>query len=403
MQKAHGKPSDVQVPLMAGHACFVVGARPNFMKAAPVYRELAELNTDVELLLIHTGQHYDAEMSSVFMDELELPQPDVFLGVGSGTHAEQTAKALVGLERVLLEHAPSLCVVAGDVNSTLAGALAASKLQIPVAHIEAGLRSFDETMPEEANRRLTDHLSQILLAHSQGAVENLHTEGIDAERIHLVGNTMIDSVLRHLPVALARKPWENLGVDTGGFALVTLHRPALVDDVRLLGQTMKALGELGRLMPVVFPVHPRTEARLAATGLDPDRVRKSGIAVCPPLGYLDFLALEAKAAFVLTDSGGVQEETSALGVPCFTLRDATERPVTVELGTNRVLGVDPDQIRTIPQLLKGKAHTPAQIPLWDGLAGRRAAEVIDTFLSRQAPAPDGPRLRRAVGGRSKPS
>jgi UDP-N-acetylglucosamine 2-epimerase (non-hydrolysing) len=388
---------------MASQVCFVVGARPNFMKAAPVYRELAELNPSVELLLVHTGQHYDAEMSAVFMDELELPQPDVFLGVGSGTHAEQTAKALVGLERVLLEHGPSLCVVAGDVNSTLAGALAASKLQIPVAHIEAGLRSFDETMPEEANRRLTDHLSQILLAHSEGAIENLRTEGIEAERIHLVGNTMIDSVLRNLPVALARKPWSSLGVDTGGFALVTLHRPALVDNVDLLGQTMEALGELGRLMPVVFPVHPRTEARLAATGLDPDRLRKSRIRVCPPLGYLDFLALEAKAAFVLTDSGGVQEETSALGVPCFTLRDTTERPVTVELGTNRVLGVDPSRIRTIPQLLKEGTRRPAEIPLWDGRAGRRAAEVIDTFLSREATAPDSPRVGRAVGGRSEPS
>jgi len=191
---------------MKPKVCFIVGARPNFMKAAPVYRGLAELDSDVELLLVHTGQHYDAQMSVVFVEELELPQPDIFLAVGSGTHAEQTAKALVGVERALLEHAPSLCVVAGDVNSTLAGALAASKLQIPVAHIEAGLRSFDEAMPEEANRRLTDHLSQILLAHSQGAVDNLRTEAIEPERIYLVGNTMIDSVLRHLPVALARKP-----------------------------------------------------------------------------------------------------------------------------------------------------------------------------------------------------
>src|SRR5215204_6722204 len=193
--------------------CFVVGARPNFMKAAPVYRALAELKPDLKLLLVHTGQHYDEAMSAVFIDELELPQPDVFLGVGSGTHAEQTAKALVGMEKVLLEHLPSLVVVAGDVNSTLAAALAASKLQIAVAHIEAGLRSFDETMPEEANRRLTDHLSQILLAHSDGAANNLRREGIDPERIHVVGNTMIDSVLRYLPAAIARRPWLDLGIE----------------------------------------------------------------------------------------------------------------------------------------------------------------------------------------------
>jgi UDP-N-acetylglucosamine 2-epimerase (non-hydrolysing) len=366
---------------MKRQVCFVVGARPNFMKVAPVYRGLSELDSEIELLLVHTGQHYDAEMSVVFVDELELPLPDVFLGVGSGTHAEQTAKALVGVERVLLERGPSLCVVAGDVNSTLAGALAASKLQIPVAHIEAGLRSFDETMPEEANRRLTDHLSQILLAHSQGAIENLLAEAIRPDRIHLVGNTMIDSVFRHLPAALARKPWSSLGVDAGGFALVTLHRPALVDNVDLLRRTVEALGELGRLMPVVFPVHPRTQARLTATGLDPDQLRKSRIRVCPPLGYLEFLALEAKAAFVLTDSGGVQEETSALGVPCFTLRDVTERPVTVELGTNMVLGVDPGRIRAIPQMLKDARRPAEKIPLWDGDAGSRAAEIIGEFLA----------------------
>jgi UDP-N-acetylglucosamine 2-epimerase (non-hydrolysing) len=363
--------------------CFVVGARPNFMKAAPVYRALRESDASLELLLVHTGQHYDAEMSGVFMEELELPQPDVFLGVGSGTHAEQTAKALVGMEQVLLRHRPSLCVVAGDVNSTLAGALAASKLQIPVAHIEAGLRSFDETMPEEANRRLTDHLSRILLAHSEGAVVNLINESIDSSRIHLVGNTMIDSVLRHLPIALAKEPWLRFGLEPGGFALVTLHRPALVDDVDLLRRTVKALGELGQHLPVVFPVHPRTEAQLPVAGLDPEHVRASGLLLCPPLGYLDFLALEAKAAFVLTDSGGVQEETSALGVRCFTLRGTTERPVTVELGTNTVLGVDPQRIHAIPAMLDEKRR-PTEIPLWDGRAGIRAAAVISSFL---APAP----------------
>jgi UDP-N-acetylglucosamine 2-epimerase (non-hydrolysing) len=347
------------------------------MKAAPVFRELSNGYDGIESLLVHTGQHYDEEMSAVFLEELELPQPDVFLGVGSGSHAEQTAKALVGVERVLLEHRSSLCVVAGDVNSTLAGALAASKLRIPVAHIEAGLRSFDESMPEEANRRLTDHLSHLLLAHSQGAIDNLKRESIDPPRVHLVGNTMIDSVLRHLPHALEREPWSRFGVDPGAFALVTLHRPALVDDADLLGQTVNALEELADDRPVIFPVHPRTEARLA-TGRGKHR-RPDGLKLCPPLGYLDFLALEAKASFVLTDSGGVQEETSALGVRCFTFRDTTERPITVELGTNVVLGTNPDGIRAIPQLLETERAVNV-IPLWDGEAGGRAAAVLAEFL-----------------------
>jgi UDP-N-acetylglucosamine 2-epimerase (non-hydrolysing) len=360
--------------------CFVVGARPNFMKAAPVYRALAELDAGLELLLVHTGQHYDATMSAVFVEELELPEPVVFLGVGSGTHAEQTAKALVGIERVLLEHRPSLVVVAGDVNSTLAGALAASKLHIPVAHIEAGLRSFDEMMPEEANRRLTEHLSQILLAHSDGATENLRQEGIDSTRVHLVGNTMIDSLLRHLPAAVAREPWKSLGVEPDGFALITLHRPALVDDEDLLRRTVEGLAELGRRLPVVFPMHPRTEARLASLGLDSGLLPETALKLCSPLGYLEFLGLEAKAAVVLTDSGGVQEETSALGVPCFTLRDTTERPVTVELGTNTILGMDPDAIREIPRMLEEDDRPGREIPMWDGKAGGRAAAVLVEFL-----------------------
>ena len=374
---------------MKPRVCFVVGARPNFMKAEPVFRALAELDDSLELFLVHTGQHYDEEMSSVFMDELGLPKPDVFLSVGSGTHAEQTARALVGVEQVLLEHVPALVVVAGDVNSTLAAALAASKLRIPVAHIEAGLRSFDESMPEEANRRLTDHLSQILLAHSDGATKNLTREGIDPARIHLVGNTMVDSVFRHLPEALAREPWSKLGVEPHGFALVTLHRPALVDDAALLERTVEALIELARVVPVVFPVHPRTKARLG--GLDDGRLRDLGLSLCPPLGYLEFLALEAKAKFVLTDSGGVQEETSALGVRCFTLRDTTERPVTVELGTNSVLGVDPDQIRTIPRLIETERAT-REIPLWDGKAGERAAKVIAEFLEVTQQPPGAPNV-----------
>jgi UDP-N-acetylglucosamine 2-epimerase (non-hydrolysing) len=240
-------------------------------------------------------------------------------------------------------------------------------------------------MPEEANRRLTDHLSRVLLAHSEGAVVNLVNESIDSSRIHLVGNTMIDSVLRYLPLALAKEPWSRFDLEPGGFALVTLHRPALVDDVSLLGRTVEALAELGSRLPVVFPVHPRTERQLSVAGLDPNQLRAGGLVLCSPLGYLDFLALEAKAAFVVTDSGGVQEETSALGVRCFTLRDTTERPVTVVLGTNTVLGVDPESIRAIPNVPELEVRSRKKIPLWDGRAGSRAAEVITRFLASTPP------------------
>ncbi|HEY8308975.1 MAG TPA: UDP-N-acetylglucosamine 2-epimerase (non-hydrolyzing), partial [Gemmatimonadaceae bacterium] len=319
---------------MSGSICFVVGARPNFMKVAPVLRAL-----DAPALLVHTGQHYDAEMSDVFLRELGLPEPDVFLAVGSGTHGEQTARALTGIEQVLLDQQPAAVVVAGDVNSTLAGALAASKAGIPLAHIEAGLRSFDRTMPEEHNRKLTDHLSDLLLAHSQSAVDNLAHEGIAADSVELVGNTMIDTVLEHVEEAKRAAPWNALGVAGGEYGLVTLHRPALVDDPRLLAAVATALAALADVVPLVFPVHPRTRARLAESGVSLGRV-----VLTPPLGYRDFLGLEACARFVLTDSGGVQEETSVLGVPCFTLRDGTERPVTVELGTNTVLGARPERI-----------------------------------------------------------
>jgi UDP-N-acetylglucosamine 2-epimerase (non-hydrolysing) len=352
------------------------------MKAAPVYRALAE-RQGTNPLLVHTGQHYDDEMSAVFIAELELPEPDLFLSVGSGTHGEQTARALVGVERVLLEHTPDLVVVAGDVNSTLAAALAASKLQIPVAHIESGLRSFDESMPEEANRRLTDHVSRILFVHSESAVENLRSEGIDMDRVRVIGNTMIDSLVRYLPAAVASRPWAGLGLEPKGFGLVTLHRPALVDDMRLLGQTIRALSELAHQLPIIFPVHPRTEARLATAGLGRDKLSEMGITISSPLGYLDFLGLEAEARFVLTDSGGIQEETSALGVRCFTLRNSTERPITVELGTNTVLGMSPERIRMIPKLLRDDKRPPRELPLWDGRAGERAADIIEEFLAQR--------------------
>jgi UDP-N-acetylglucosamine 2-epimerase (non-hydrolysing) len=363
---------------MSNRVCFVVGARPNFMKAAPVLRALETRAPDTEPLLVHTGQHYDPEMSDVFLEQLGLPAPDVFLGVGSGTHAEQTARALVGVEGVLAEFEPALVVAPGDVNSTLAAALAAVKLEIPVAHLEAGLRSFDPSMPEEHNRRLTDHLSALLLAHSQSAVENLAAEGI-VDGVHLVGNTMIDSLLAHLDAARAARPWERFGVDPGSYGLATLHRPALVDDPELLRATVEALVELSSATPVVFPAHPRTVARIESAGLR-DAIAGSNVALAEPLGYLDFLGLEAEARFVLTDSGGVQEETAALGVPCFTLRDGTERPITVELGTNTLLGLRPERIAEIPAML-AEPRAAHEIPFWDGHAGERAADAIAQFLA----------------------
>jgi UDP-N-acetylglucosamine 2-epimerase (non-hydrolysing) len=357
----------------------VVGARPNFMKTAPVVSALRAAAPDLETLLVHTGQHYDSEMSDVFLDELGIERPDVFLGVGSGTHAEQTARALVGVEEVLLDRHPALVVVPGDVNSTLAAALAAVKLQIPVCHLEAGLRSYDAAMPEEHNRVLTDHVSSILLTHSASAEDNLRREGIDRAKVHLVGNTMIDSLLAHLEAARAAAPWEALGVEPRTYGLVTLHRPALVDDERLLRETVDALVAVAEIGPVVFPAHPRTAARLTEFGVT-DRLAQSGVSITPPLGYLDFLGLEAEARYLLTDSGGVQEETSALGIPCFTLRSTTERPVTVELGTNTLLGLEPERICEIPGLLAlGSRGGP--IPLWDGHAGERAASVIASFLA----------------------
>jgi UDP-N-acetylglucosamine 2-epimerase (non-hydrolysing) len=359
-----------------GRICFVVGARPNFMKVAPVYRALEAL--ELELFLIHTGQHYDPEMSDVFVAELGLPQPDVFLGVGSGTHAEQTARAMVGVEKVLLERRPALVVVAGDVNSTLAAALAAVKLEIPVAHIESGLRSFDNSMPEEHNRKLTDHLSAILLAHSPSAVSNLAREGVDPASVDLVGNTMIDSLLSHLDAARGRGPWTRLGLEPGAYGLVTLHRPQLVNDEGLLADVLTGLLRLAEAFPLVFPSHPRTQERLVALGYE--RRDNDGVRIIEPLGYLDFLGLESEARFVLTDSGGIQEETSVLGIPCFTLRDTTERPITVELGTNTLLGLAPERIAEIPDALAQPASFEP-IPLWDGHAGPRAAEALARFLA----------------------
>ncbi|MEA2272791.1 MAG: hypothetical protein QOI98_1499 [Solirubrobacteraceae bacterium] len=362
---------------MSATVLAVVGARPNFVKAAPVIHALAE-TPGVVVRILHTGQHYDPALSDVFIGQLGIPPPDHHLGVGSGSHAEQTAAILLGVERALLEERPAAVLVVGDVNSTLAAALAAAKAGVPVVHVEAGLRSGDWTMPEELNRVLTDRMSDLLLCHSQEAVDNLVREGIDPERVRLVGNTMIDSLFRMLDAARATGALERHGVERGRFVLVTLHRPSLVDDPARLGPTLEVLGEVADSLPVLFPLHPRTRSRVEEGGLQ----MPAGVRLLEPLSYLDFIALEDAARLLVTDSGGVQEETSALGVPCLTYRTTTERPVTVELGTNRLVGLDPEALREAcaAELAAERRPPAAPIPLWDGRAGPRAAAAVAELL-----------------------
>jgi UDP-N-acetylglucosamine 2-epimerase (non-hydrolysing) len=358
----------------------IVGARPNYMKVAPVYAAL-ERSGLVEQRLIHTGQHYDAAVKDVFFAELPLPKPHVQLEVRSGMHGEQTARALDGLERVLVDMRPDLVLVPGDVNSTLAGALAAVKLHIPVCHLEAGLRSFDWAMPEEHNRKVADHLASLLLTHSDDANENLAREGIESDRIAFVGNTMIDTLLANVERARALETCRELGLEPGGYVLVTLHRPSLVDDPELLARTMRALESVAARIPVLFPVHPRTRQRLATLGL----VERTRVQLATPESYRRFLSLQADAAAVVTDSGGVQEETTALGVPCFTLRDNTERPVTLTHGSNVLLGLAPERLVEIPDRLSANGHRhDRRPPLWDGRAGERAARAIEARVGLAA-------------------
>jgi UDP-N-acetylglucosamine 2-epimerase (non-hydrolysing) len=350
---------------------YVVGTRPNFVKTAPVIGALRERHPEGHHAIVHTGQHYDRLMSEVFLEELGVPAPDHMLEVGSGSHAAQTARTMERLEPVLLEERPDLVMAPGDVNSTLAASLTAVKLGIPVAHIESGLRSFDLTMPEEVNRIVADRFAQWLFLHSEEATANLAAEGIPAERMHMVGNTMIDTLVALEDRIRTAGAAARLGVEPGTYALVTLHRPALVDGP-LLAETVAQLAALARQLPVVFPVHPRT--RKMMEGLEPDA---PGLRLVDPLGYLDFLSLVADAAAVLTDSGGIQEETTYLGIPCFTLRDNTERPVTIRAGTNTLLGLDPAAIAGIPQALAERGDAPSQPPpLWDGQAAQRIADVI---------------------------
>jgi UDP-N-acetylglucosamine 2-epimerase (non-hydrolysing) len=354
----------------------VVGARPNFMKAAPIVA--AARAAGITCSLVHTGQHYDPALSQIFFDELELPPPDVSLGVGSGSHATQTARVMLAFEQELLRIDPQIVLVVGDVNSTLACALVAIKEHYPVAHVEAGLRCFDPWMPEEINRRLCDHLSTYLLTTSRDADENLAREGIPAERITFVGNTMIDTLVRFAQAARERRAYERFGVAPGGYCVATLHRPDTVDHPDMLEAVVGALHTIGEDVPVVFPVHPRTRQRLRRHALTADA---GAVRLAEPLGYLDFLGLVADARLVLTDSGGVQEETTVLDVPCLTLRPSTERPVTVTAGTNRVIGTDPSRIvGEARAVLSDPSPRAGTVPeLWDG----RAAERIVALLSAE--------------------
>jgi UDP-N-acetylglucosamine 2-epimerase (non-hydrolysing) len=356
---------------------YVVGARPNFVKMAPVIAELRRRIPDGRHVLIHTGQHYDRLMSDIFLEELGVPAPDHMLGVGSASHAVQTARVMERIEPVLEAERPDLVIVPGDVNSTLAATLVAVKLGIPVAHLESGLRSFDRTMPEEINRIVADEFSEYLFLHSDEAIENLRAEGIADERMHFVGNTMIDSLVAMEECFRRINAAATLGLTPGDYLLVTLHRPALVDGP-LLADVVAHLNEVSHELPVLFPVHPRTRKMMGGMGRKP----APAVQLTEPVSYLEFLSLEADARAVLTDSGGVQEETTYLGVPCFTLRDNTERPVTVRAGTNTLLGLEPERIAEIIPALAEQKSASEPPALWDGRAAERVADAL------QAPAHD---------------
>jgi UDP-N-acetylglucosamine 2-epimerase (non-hydrolysing) len=356
-----------------------VGARPNFIKIAPVHRALLKHAGRIEHRICHTGQHFDENMSRIFFDELELPKPDFHLGVGSGTQAAQTAMIMTGFEKVLLDTHPDLVVVTGDVNSTLACALVAVKLHIPVAHVEAGLRSFDRTMPEEINRMVTDMLADFLFVTEKSGLDNLAREGIPHERIFFTGNVMIDSLLHFMPRIQASTVLSDLSLDRQGYILVTFHRPGNVDNKGDLARLVTFLNGLSERRMVVFPVHPRTRANLLHFGLDKEIGPQ--VHITGPMGYFEFLALEKDALMVVTDSGGIQEETTFLGVPCITVRDSTERPVTVELGTNYLAGTDFTRVLfTAQHILSGEAKKGRIPELWDGRTAERIVEILAESL-----------------------
>jgi len=367
------------------HVLHVVGARPNFMKAAPVLRALRS-HSSVQQTLVHTGQHYDAAMSEVFFQQLGMPEPDCNLGIGSGSHAQQTAAVMQAFESVVCARHPDMVLVYGDVNSTLAAALVCSKMGVPIAHVEAGLRSCDRGMPEEINRLLTDQLCDLLFTPSADGDQNLAREGIPANKVHCVGNVMIDSLVALFPHAQELFPKDFLSP----YALVTLHRPSNVDDLPWLSDLLRTLSELSTKLNIIFPVHPRTRQRLQDLGFATNR-GESRLRLLDPLPYLEFIALQSRAALVITDSGGIQEEATFLGVPCLTVRENTERPITVTLGTNQLVGRDLGKLRSAAEKIaaspvsseSSRLPDPNRIPLWDGKASERIAEIlVRVFASR---------------------
>jgi UDP-N-acetylglucosamine 2-epimerase (non-hydrolysing) len=354
----------------------IVGARPNFMKIAPLMREM-QAHPELEPVLLHTGQHYDANMSQIFFDELGIPRPEINLGVGSGSHAWQTAQIMLRFDPVLLEQRPDWVLVLGDVNSTVACSLVAAKRHIPVAHVEAGVRSFDRTMPEEINRIVTDALADLLFTPSRQANKNLRQEGIPAEKIYFTGNIMVDTLLQSAEIAAQRKTWARWNLPPQGYAVLTLHRPVNVDNPDVLTRLVDTLAQVADQLPLVWPLHPRVARRLSEFGLLPRLKAVPGLLAVEPLGYLDFLSLLTQAKMVLTDSGGIQTETSVLGVPCLTLRENTEWPVTLSEGTNTLVGTDSRRIlHETQRILDGESKAGRVPERWDGQTARRIVNVL---------------------------
>jgi len=354
----------------------VVGARPNFMKAAPLMRELRKYPDRFEPILIHTGQHYDTKMSDLFFKELGMPLPDVFLGVGSGTHAEQTARIMIEMEKSLVAARPDLTVVFGDINSTMAASIVAAKLAIPVAHVEAGLRSFDSGMPEEINRIVTDRLSDLLFVSEPSGLRNLANEGVSPEKVHFVGNIMIDSLIASLEACHRSTILQQLSLVPKKYVVLTLHRPSNVDNQHILTNLLMAIAEIGRRVPVVFPCHPRTAKEMNKGGVL-DRIDPNALRITEPLGYLDFLRLQSESFFVVTDSGGIQEETTYLQIPCITLRYNTERPVTVDEGTNLLIGPEPEKlVQASNEIIAGRSKKGRIPDLWDGKTAERIVSLL---------------------------
>lgn len=373
-----------QSPRSAKRILLVAGARPNFIKLAPLYDALCSRPETYEPVVVHTGQHYDKNMSDIFFEQLQLPKPDAHLGVGSGTHGLQTGKVLIEIEKLMIEQRPDMVIVFGDVNSTMAAAIAAVKLRIPVAHVEAGLRSNDWSMPEEINRMVADRVSSLHFTTCEDANINLLREGVDEDSIHFVGNIMIDSLRKFIPIVGGLSVLDDLNVEPGKYTLVTIHRPGNVDDKDQLRKVVSMIDGLASHAPVVFPVHPRTRKNLLdfeSTG-DTDQISGNPrIRLVEPLGYLEFLKLEKEAAVVVTDSGGVQEETTCLGVPCLTVRPNTERPITITEGTNILLGLNPERVIAFAkEYLDGNSPEKKRPLLWDGKTAGRIVEVLDRFF-----------------------